>query len=145
MYTLCIYLLSLTCIIINTQRYGYRDPNGQFRSILSYSCKKNQCDDYDSNGPCTRLPFFSNPNLKWNGQPMGYDAGSIIGETNNARRINERAEYVAGLYTRPEEPEIPEITTSGPTTKPSSAPSKSTNTPTPRPTRRRRRVRSLSR
>ena len=73
---------------------------------------------------------------------MGYDAGSIIGETNNARRINERAEYVASLYTRPEEPEIPEIITFGPTTKPSSAPSKSTNTPTPRPTRRRRRVSS---
>ena len=73
---------------------------------------------------------------------MGYDAGSIIGETNNARRINERAEYVASLYTTPEVSEIPEIITSGPTTKPSSAPSKSTNTPTPRPTRRRRRVSS---
>lgn len=137
------YLLAISdSIIINTQRYGYRDPNGQFRSILSYSCKKNQCDDYDSNGPCTRLPFFSNPNLKWNGQPMGYDAGSIIGETNNARRINERAEYVASLYTTPEEPQIPEITSFGPTTKPSSAPSKSTNPPSPRPTRRRRRVSS---
>lgn len=71
---------------------------------------------------------------------MGYDAGSIIGETNNARRINERAEYVANLYTRPEEPEIPEIITSGPTTKPSTTPSKSANPPSPRPTRRRRRV-----
>lgn len=70
---------------------------------------------------------------------MGYDAGSIIGETNNARRINERAGYVASLYTRPEVPEIPEITTSGPTTKPSTAPSKSTTAPTFRPTRRRRR------
>ena len=66
---------------------------------------------------------------------MGYDAGSIIGETNNARRINERAEYVASLYKKPDEPDTPEITTFGPTTKPSS-------TPSPRPTRRRRRVSS---
>ena len=51
-------------------RYGYRDPNGAYRSILSYSCRTDQCDNNSGAGPCTRSPFFSNPDRQWNGLPM---------------------------------------------------------------------------
>jgi len=78
---------------------GFRDPNGQYRSILSYSCATNECDS-NPGGSCTRSQFFSNPDpaYTWAGGPMGAAAGSTLGETNNARRINERAQYISDFY-----------------------------------------------
>ena len=41
--------------------YGYQDPRSQFRSILSYDC----------NPSCPRIQYFSNPNINYNGRPVG--------------------------------------------------------------------------
>ena len=81
-------------------RYGFRDPAGDYRSVLAYDCKKNQCDD-NPGGTCTRLPFFSTPDkFLTDGRPMGNPDGVGVGVTNNARRINERAEYISNFYSR---------------------------------------------
>jgi hypothetical protein len=70
--------------------FGYRGETSAYRSILAYSCRNTQCDNnpYTS---CTRLPFFSNPNLTFGGKDMG-NAG-----TDNARKINENAQGIANL------------------------------------------------
>jgi hypothetical protein len=38
--------------------YGYQDPGGAFRTVLSY-------------GGAQRVPFFSSPNVSYNGLPTG--------------------------------------------------------------------------
>lgn len=42
--------------------YGYRDPRNRFRTIMAYPC-----DDEE----CTRIPFFSNPDILYQGIPFG--------------------------------------------------------------------------
>mmetsp|Transcript_24655 Transcript_24655/g.37984 ORF Transcript_24655/g.37984 Transcript_24655/m.37984 type:complete len:758 (-) Transcript_24655:51-2324(-) len=61
--------------------YGYRDPNANFRSIMSYSCRSGQCDN-NKGGGCTRVQRFSNTAYKYGGRPIG-DAKS-----NNAKYLN---------------------------------------------------------
>ena len=70
--------------------YGFRGETSAYRSILAYNCKNTQCDNnpYTS---CTRLPFFSNPNLTFDGKDMGNTS------TDNARKINENAQGIANL------------------------------------------------
>ena len=69
--------------------YGFRGVTSSYRSILAYSCRTDQCDNNPYSG-CTRLPFFSNPTLTFDGKDMGNSL------TDNARVINENALYVAG-------------------------------------------------
>jgi len=112
-------------------RYGYRDPNSQYRSILSYPCKSGQCDE-NPGGSCSRALFFStpDPNYQWNGKPMGVAKGVGIGETNNAKRINERAEHISKFYESA-------VATPPPTPNPTSNPTEPqpSLSPTPNPTR----------
>lgn len=70
--------------------HGYLDPNGQFRSILSYkACPKP--------GPCTRVQRFSNTQFSYNGYPIGSP-----NTEDNARQINdvrtEVAQFKASVY-----------------------------------------------
>ena len=69
--------------------YGFRGVTSSYRSILAYSCRTDQCDNNPYSG-CTRLPFFSNPTLTFDGKDMGNSL------TDNARVINENALYIAG-------------------------------------------------
>ena len=46
--------------------YGYRDPQAQFRSILAYDCSPS----------CPRIQYFSNPNVNYNGRPLGTSAAN---------------------------------------------------------------------
>jgi peptidyl-Asp metalloendopeptidase len=71
--------------------YGYRTcdnvapTNGQsFRTVMAYSCS----------GP--RVNYFSNPNVYWNGAPMGvaYEADAA-NSADNARSMNGTAPYAA--------------------------------------------------
>jgi len=71
--------------------YGWRNPQGDFRSIMATNCATGQCDMNPRNG-CPRGQFFSNPTLEFNGQPMG-DAGS-----DNVRQLNQARLDVA-TYT----------------------------------------------
>jgi len=50
--------------------YGYREPSGDFRSILAYSCTTGQCDQNRGNG-CTRVQRFSNKEFKYSGKVIG--------------------------------------------------------------------------
>ena len=118
-------------------RYGYRDPAGQYRSILAYSCATGQCDN-NPGGSCTRSQFFSHPDpTGWNGKPAGYSVGDPLGETNNAKRINDSASVIAGFYDDPTNPPPTQSPTTAaptpfPTPEPTAAPV--TNPPTTPPT-----------
>ena len=56
--------------------YGYQDPGGAFRTVLSY-------------GGAQRVPFFSNPNVSYNGLPTGTSS------QNNAAALNLTAPTVS--------------------------------------------------
>eukprot|EP00584_Thalassiosira_punctigera_P021909 CAMPEP_0172573712 /NCGR_PEP_ID=MMETSP1067-20121228/136328_1 /TAXON_ID=265564 ORGANISM="Thalassiosira punctigera, Strain Tpunct2005C2" /NCGR_SAMPLE_ID=MMETSP1067 /ASSEMBLY_ACC=CAM_ASM_000444 /LENGTH=555 /DNA_ID=CAMNT_0013366319 /DNA_START=337 /DNA_END=2005 /DNA_ORIENTATION=+ len=128
-------------------RYGFRAPDGRYRSVLSYSCATGQCDS-NPGGACTRSPFFSNPDpaYTWSNGPMGNPAGVGIGETNNARRISERAGVISNFYAPAptneptKEPTFAPITPSPtrapapPTPPPTKAPVPPTDAPTLLPT-----------
>jgi len=55
--------------------YGYRDPDRAFRTIMAY-------DDQNNRG-IPRRNYWSNPDLTYNGKPLG-----IPGDTDNRRALN---------------------------------------------------------
>ena len=110
--------------------YGYRNPNGSFRTTLAYSCRTGQCDNNSSNG-CSRIKRYSTPNVFYNGLVLG-----TSGE-NNVRAINDVRVEVAGYYehvssTPPTAP-TPTSNSPPPTPSPTAAPTPPTATP-PTPT-----------
>lgn len=62
--------------------YGYLDPNNAFRTIMSYNCP----------GGCTRIGYFSNAEIAYNGKPTGYP-----GAAENADAIDNTAATVASF------------------------------------------------
>lgn len=72
--------------------YGYRDPKARFRTIMGYSCKTGQCDKMPKNG-CTRVNWWSNPSVTYNGMTTG-----IRNKADNARQINDVRATVAKYY-----------------------------------------------
>jgi hypothetical protein len=62
--------------------------DNQYRSIMAYPLDQ----DYDAE---TVLPFFSNPDLEYKGQPLG-----DVDTADNARTINFYADFVAGYRNR---------------------------------------------
>ena len=94
------------CSSTNTvYNYGYRDPAGSFRSILAYNCLSGQCDN-NAGGGCTRVQRFSNTANTYNGKAIGTP------EANNAQKINDVKDIVAGYYSTVNNPETPSTTTS---------------------------------
>ncbi|MFU8789553.1 MAG: M12 family metallo-peptidase [Methylobacter sp.] len=61
--------------------YGYQ-VCGNYRSIMSYSCSGE-----------TRIPYFANPNVTWNGFPTG------TANANAARSMNATASTIANFRT----------------------------------------------
>jgi hypothetical protein len=59
--------------------YGYQDPDGLFRTVMAYA---DGCP-----GGCPRISYFSNPNLTYQGKPVGIAEGSP-NAADNARTIN---------------------------------------------------------
>ena len=78
---------------LGNYNYGYRDPNGAFRTILAYNCNTDQCDTNPSSS-CVRIQRFSTPDpaYTYNGKAIGTCL------SDNARRINEVKAAVAGYY-----------------------------------------------
>ena len=74
--------------------YGYRDPQGRFRSINAYSCKTDQCDNI-SKASCPRRKFFSNTGT-WTEGNVEYPAGNE--QANNAKQISDVLSTVSGYY-----------------------------------------------
>lgn len=67
-----------------TYPYGFGHyVNGSYRTVMSYV-------DPCTNG-CTRVAYFSNPNVIYNGAPTG-----IINARDNARSIDNTADWIAG-------------------------------------------------
>jgi hypothetical protein len=58
--------------------YGYQDPSGQFRTVLSY-------------GGATRIPYFSSPLVTYNGMPTGTTS------QDNARALNNNVLTVSNF------------------------------------------------
>lgn len=107
-----------------TYNYGFRDPDGAFRSILAYACQTNQCDG-NRGGGCPRVQRFSNNYVGYN----MYD-GKAIGNANNnnARRINDVALTVSNYYSTRPPTQRPTLRPTATTTRPPS------NIPSQRPT-----------
>jgi hypothetical protein len=100
--------------------YGYRLPT-TFRTMMAYPCAS----------PCQRVPYFSNPNVLYNGQPTGIDYQANPSQAaDNARALNEVKAIVANFRdsTAPPTATPTPTATSTPTATPPP-----TNTPTPVP------------
>lgn len=85
--------------------YGYRNPQAEFRTILSPYCAANQCtgNPLPVGAACTRILRFSSPFGRYNAKPYG-DAGSDC-----VKRINLMGETVSSFFVRP--PPTPPPTT----------------------------------
>lgn len=62
--------------------YGYLDPNNRFRTIMAYNCP----------GGCTRIGYFSNAEVSYNGSPTGFS-----GAAENADAIDATAPTIASF------------------------------------------------
>ena len=88
------------CSDMEKSNYGYRDPRGQFRTIMSYPCQARQCDDihglYTTNNKmdCPLIPYFSNDR-----SDVRYFGASLGDQANNCAAQIERVKHrVANLY-----------------------------------------------
>ena len=79
--------------------YGYQDPGGSWRTIMSYSCP----------GGCTRLQYWSNPDAMRAGVPMGVPEGQPE-SADNRKALNNTAFTVANFRTSVASPTIPDVT-----------------------------------
>jgi len=75
----------------NDYRYGWRDEQAQFRTIMAYNCVTGQCDN-NPGGGCNRIQRFSTPNFSYNDKPLGNSFNDC------ARRINEVSATVEGFF-----------------------------------------------
>ena len=71
--------------------YGYRDPNSNFRDIMSYDCNSNACD-ISAGASCVRVQRFSNTYHDYQGQPMGN------AQSNCAQVINTNKGRIATYF-----------------------------------------------
>ena len=60
-----------------TYSYGYRSTQFDFRTIMAY-----KCEGVDGQDICPRIPYFSNPDLRYIGHPIGTE-----NEADNARTL----------------------------------------------------------
>lgn len=73
--------------------YRYRPETGslRFRTQMAYDC----------NPSCPRKPFYSNPRLSYQGQPLGTAENHDV-----SRAMNERRETVEDFYPPPDRPKM---------------------------------------
>ena len=94
-------------------QYGYRDPNGAFRTIMAYNCRTDECDGNKSNN-CPRIQRFSTTTESIGVKKLGESYA------NAARWLNDSSRIVQNYF------DISSL--------PSSWPSYAPNTPSERPT-----------
>lgn len=63
--------------------YGYQNPSYLFRTIMAYNCDRS----------CTRINYWSNPQKKYQNQPLG-----ITGETDNHQSLNNTMSVAADWF-----------------------------------------------
>ena len=66
--------------------HGYVNTTDQWRTVMAYG---NAC------GGCTRLPYWSNPDVEYNQDPMGTDSG--VCQADNHQSLNNTAATVANF------------------------------------------------
>jgi hypothetical protein len=71
--------------------YGYVDTVGKFRDIMSYA---NKCTA--AGITCTRIPYFSNPTVTYNGRPTGIAVGTT-GAAYGARKLSETRTVISAF------------------------------------------------
>lgn len=87
---------SSKCPSDGLSHYGYRDPQGEFRTIMAYNCRKNQCDNNAADS-CGRILRFSNPDYKYEASDgTSRDVGNS--DNNNAATINTNRATIAAFY-----------------------------------------------
>ncbi len=67
----------------STYSYGYRTPDNAWRTVMAYA-------------PGVRVPYFSNPAVSWQGQPLGIASPSPFA-AEAARALNDSAATVAAF------------------------------------------------
>lgn len=100
-------------IDVKTYARGRLDPNGEWSTIMAYPF---ECV---VSGGCKRLPYFSNPDVAYQGDPSGFGAGAIglrdaAGNDihNNAKVIIDKAAEMAAFRTAPNANQCPGINAS---------------------------------
>lgn len=78
-----------TTPVLPAYSHGIRWP-GKWRSVMAYPCATGHT--------CDRVNYWSNPDLTYQGMPMG-----TADKSNNARVLRENAARVAGFYPAPNE------------------------------------------
>jgi hypothetical protein len=63
--------------------YGYVDTTARFMDVMAYD---NECDSLNIN--CTSIQYYSNPNVTYNGRPVGI-ADNLPAAANNSRKIRD--------------------------------------------------------
>ncbi|RPI67845.1 MAG: hypothetical protein EHM38_09260 [Geobacteraceae bacterium] len=66
--------------------YGFQDPDEAFRTVMAYDCA----------GGCPRIHYFSNPDLTYQGKPVGISENDPNYSANNAMTINATRVAMAG-------------------------------------------------
>jgi hypothetical protein len=108
--------------------HGHVNAPNRWRTIMSYN---NYCSVQGFN--CTRIQFWSNPNITYGGAPLGVPDGTCTGgigcDADNARTLNNTRLTVANFRVA-SQPTATPTRTSTPTRTPTPTP---TFTPTPTP------------
>lgn len=73
--------------------YGLYNTTIRFRTIMSYDCP----------GGCTRINYWSNPAISYQGHPTGISQSDPLA-AHNALSLNQTASYVANFRVRPFDP-----------------------------------------
>ncbi|CAB9525960.1 expressed unknown protein [Seminavis robusta] len=73
------------CDDLKKSSYGYRDPHGQFRTIMSYPCQARQCDTFSGGHKsdyfdCPLIPYFSNDRVQYFGSSLGGSYNDCAGQ-----------------------------------------------------------------
>lgn len=92
--------------------FGYVNASAGWRTIMAYDT---ECADRDLD--CSRLPYWSNPDLALDGEPMGVPAGTsttcVVGEydpncdADNHKTLNATASIVASFRGSTQHPSAP--------------------------------------
>jgi len=78
--------------------HGFVNTVDRWRTIMAYN---NQCSDLGFN--CIRLPYWSNPDITYGGDPMGVPAGSFH-PADNHLALNNTCSTVANFRDHPDPP-----------------------------------------
>ncbi|CAB9496436.1 expressed unknown protein [Seminavis robusta] len=59
--------------------YGFRSPSGTFRTVMAYPCTSGECDNYQGDGDCFAIPY-------WSGDASWSKTGESLGGAGNSCR-----------------------------------------------------------